>query len=109
MSSKFVKPRRVEVSFITYNAQYGLYSYVGTNVMFNRGGRIHKLVNIMSAWAGLLNRPIPDIMPLLVSGAVWFIAMVYVFINETKEIIATVRSSRERWWKAIWEDYVAVW
>merc|ERR1712194_121655 len=43
------------------------------------------------------------------AGTVWLLLLVYVLVNETKEIIMTVKVSKDRFYKAIWEDYVAVW
>ncbi len=45
---------KVEISFVTYNPQYGLYSFAGANFFFNRGGHIHKLVLVKSSFAHLI-------------------------------------------------------
>jgi len=40
---------------------------------------------------------------------IWVGAILYVMVLETKEIINLVRNSRERWYQAIWNDYVGLW
>ena len=100
---------RVEIAFIMFNPVYGMYTYVGTNFIFNRGGHIHKLINCMSVWADPLTLPFLDALPTYIAGFVWVASLIYVVFGEIREMIQIIRSSHERFYKAIWEDYIAIW
>jgi hypothetical protein len=100
---------RVELAMVLFNPQYGLYSYVGVNLFFNRGGSILKFVNIMSAWADLQSAPLHEQAVVYIAAILWLGALVYVFIGESREVISTIRSSKQRWYKALRNDYVGVW
>lgn len=101
--------RRIEVSFLVYNPTYGLYSYVGVNFFFNRGGAIHKLVHIMSVWADVNLHSLQDRATIYVSALLWVGALAYVFINESKEVVSVVRHSKKRWHRAILDEYMGPW
>lgn len=101
--------RRLEIAFITYNAQYGIYSYVGTNLFFNRGGHIHKHVNIMSAWADLFARPIVEFLPTVVAGSLWGIMLLKITLSELHELVSVMRSAHTSCWRALREDYLGFW
>lgn len=100
---------RVEVAFVILNPSYGMYTYVGVNFFFNRGGHIHKFINCMSAWADPSAAPFSEQLPTLIADGIWLLAILYVMIVESKEILGLVRNSKDRWYRTIWNDYVGVW
>jgi hypothetical protein len=100
---------QVEIAFIVFNPQHGLYSYAGVNFMFNRGGHIYKLINVRSAWAQLLQRSLLKNIVLVVADATWLVMCLYVIVNEFKDIIGVINSSDKRWFVSIAEDYLKFW
>jgi hypothetical protein len=94
---------------VVFNPIYGLYTYVGVNFFFNRGGHIHKFINVMSAWADPTAQPLLSQLPMWIADAIWVLANLYVVTMESKELIHLVRHSKERCYKAIWDEYVSVW
>jgi hypothetical protein len=100
---------RVELTFVVYNVVYGLYSYVGINFFFNRGGEIKKFTNIMSVWADLSKESVGTIISFYGAASIWLFALFYVFIAEVKEMWTVVRTSTDRCYSAIWNDYLAPW
>lgn len=100
---------RVEISFVSYNPQYGLYSYASVNFFFNRGGHIHKFVNIMSAFADPLTAPLVELIPMITADAIWLGSLSYVLLSELKEVVTVVRSSKERCYRSIAFDYLGLW
>jgi len=100
---------RVEITFIVYNPNYGLYSFIGTNFFFNRGGGIHKYINAMSAWADPMAAPLTDMIPMFLADFVWLGLLMYVLYNEMMDIVQVVRASKAKWWRSIKNDYLAIW
>jgi hypothetical protein len=100
---------RLEAAFIIFNPAYGLYTYVGVNFFFNRGGHIHKFINVMSAWSDPTASPVAEQIPTWIADILWCGALAYVMVTESKEIVNLVRNSKERWYRTIWDDYVDIW
>jgi hypothetical protein len=100
---------RVEVGFVVLNPAYGMYTYVGVNFFFNRGGHIYKFINSMSAWADPNVAPLSEQLPVWIADILWSGACLYVMKNEGAEIINLVRTSRTRWYKTIYDDYLGLW
>jgi len=101
--------RKVEVTFITYNPHYGMYTRVGTNFMFNRGGHIHKLISVLSCWSNPFDRPLDELVVLLLSGGLWILCTVYSFICESRELFNVFRKANDGCFKALKEDYIGFW
>lgn len=100
---------RVEISFVIYNAQYGLYSMALINFWFSRTGQIHKLVDIKTSWAGLLVRDYGDLAAVALSGVIWLFSIVYVAHSEAKEIIDLLRTKRKPWYLVVTDHYIGFW
>mmetsp|Transcript_15519 Transcript_15519/g.24574 ORF Transcript_15519/g.24574 Transcript_15519/m.24574 type:complete len:870 (-) Transcript_15519:59-2668(-) len=100
---------RVETSFVVFNPVYGLYTYVGVNFFFNRGGAIYKFINVMSFWADETAKPILEQLPMWLADLFWVCANLYVMVTESKEIFGLIRVSKQRFYKTLWEDYFSVW
>jgi len=101
--------KRVEISFILYNAQYGLYAMATVNFWFSRTGHIHKQVNVRTSWAGLMVRDYNDLIIVVLSGVVWILSCMYVFRSEAKEIVDLVRAKKKPWYLTIADDYIGFW
>lgn len=101
---------RVEISFLVYNAQYGLYCMAGVNLWFNRAGQIHKLVDVRSAWASMWLRPSDTVLVMIIADAIWLLCLLYTLRVEGIEIISLVYKRRGTpWYIVIAEDYVGFW
>lgn len=100
---------RVEISFILFNPQYGIYSAIGVNFFFNRAGHIHKFVSVQSAWADPFSQPMAHLAFMLFADAVWLLSLLYVLIGETREVISVIRGSKDRFYKSLWDDYIGIW
>eukprot|EP00930_Biecheleria_cincta_P082567 TRINITY_DN72282_c0_g1_i1.p1 TRINITY_DN72282_c0_g1~~TRINITY_DN72282_c0_g1_i1.p1 ORF type:complete len:897 (+),score=169.91 TRINITY_DN72282_c0_g1_i1:58-2691(+) len=100
---------RVEISTIIYNPQYGLYTYVAINFMFNRGGHIYKFVHCMSNYANPLMRSTGELVSTGVAAFLWVGALLYVSLSELKEILSIVRASGRGCLKALKDEYLGVW
>lgn len=100
---------RVQVGFIMYNFEYGLYSYVTCDWFFNRGGKIHKMIHVQSSWASLFTGTFWEVAVMLACDFIWLLALTYILVGEIKEVIRTVHSSKERWYSTLWNDYVGFW
>lgn len=103
------RTQRVEVSFIVYNAQYGIYAMAGVNFWFNRGGHIYKIINVRSAWAGILTRTPEDLAIMLLADIVWLCAVLFVCRTELRELVEMVRSKQKVWYKTLADDYLSFW
>mmetsp|Transcript_148981 Transcript_148981/g.263435 ORF Transcript_148981/g.263435 Transcript_148981/m.263435 type:complete len:869 (+) Transcript_148981:62-2668(+) len=101
--------RRVEAAFVVFNPVYGLYTYVGCNFFFNRGGHIHKFINCMSVWADPQASPLGEQIPAWIMNVLWLGAITYVVVVEVKDIINLIRNANTRWYKTIWNEYVGLW
>jgi hypothetical protein len=101
--------QRVEIAFVTYNAEYGLLSLTSVSFFFNRGGKIHKFAHVQSSWADHFAGAFFDVVPMLLCDAIWLFLLGYVFVSEVKEIIRIVRASKDYFWRAIREDYLGMW
>jgi len=101
--------KRIEISFVIYNPQFGLYGSVGINFFFNRAGHIHKLINVRSSWAGVAVLPMSKAVWFSLSGLVWTMSVLYVMSSELKEIIELVRSKRKPWYQTVGDDYLGFW
>eukprot|EP00927_Polykrikos_kofoidii_P019341 TRINITY_DN19030_c0_g1_i1.p1 TRINITY_DN19030_c0_g1~~TRINITY_DN19030_c0_g1_i1.p1 ORF type:complete len:860 (-),score=125.80 TRINITY_DN19030_c0_g1_i1:263-2842(-) len=100
---------RLEVSMIVYNPQYGMYTFVGINFLFARGGRIHKFTSLMSTWADMSAASAEEKLTILISLSLWICALLYVFVGETREMLTVVQQSRDRWWRSLSRNYVGIW
>lgn len=100
---------RAEAAFVIFNPVYGLYTYVGCNFFFNRGGHIHKFINVMSAWSDPNSKPMEERIVPLMWDCIWVTALLYVVVCEVKEIYFLIKYSRERWWKTLKTDYLGMW
>eukprot|EP00928_Gymnodinium_smaydae_P034656 TRINITY_DN24510_c0_g1_i1.p1 TRINITY_DN24510_c0_g1~~TRINITY_DN24510_c0_g1_i1.p1 ORF type:complete len:927 (-),score=195.22 TRINITY_DN24510_c0_g1_i1:129-2909(-) len=100
---------RVEISFLLYNAQYGLYSMAGVNFFFNRAGFISKLVHMRSAWAGVETRSTEDFVIIIIADIVWICSIMNVLRAELVELIGLIRSKNKRWYETISDDYMGFW
>eukprot|EP00927_Polykrikos_kofoidii_P019342 TRINITY_DN19030_c0_g1_i2.p1 TRINITY_DN19030_c0_g1~~TRINITY_DN19030_c0_g1_i2.p1 ORF type:complete len:866 (-),score=138.98 TRINITY_DN19030_c0_g1_i2:486-3083(-) len=100
---------RLEVSMIVYNPQYGMYTFVGVNFLFARGGRIHKFTNLMSTWADMSAASAEEKLTILISLSLWVCALLYVLVCETREMLTVVRQSQDRWWRSLSRNYVGIW
>jgi len=100
---------RIEIGLILYNFQYGLYSYVTTNMFFNRGGHIHKLVHVQSSWANAFTGTLAEIVIMLICDIIWILALTYILVQEVKEVIRVVQFSQERWYKSLKNEYLSMW
>jgi hypothetical protein len=101
--------QRIEIGFVSYNYEYGLISLVTANFFFNRAGQISKLVHVQSSWAQPFGGKFFTVAAMLFCDFVYLAALGKVFVAEVKEIIKTIQSSKESWYKAVYEDYVAFW
>eukprot|EP00746_Dinoflagellata_sp_MGD_P152328 gnl/MRDRNA2_/MRDRNA2_83580_c0_seq3.p1 gnl/MRDRNA2_/MRDRNA2_83580_c0~~gnl/MRDRNA2_/MRDRNA2_83580_c0_seq3.p1 ORF type:complete len:863 (+),score=149.05 gnl/MRDRNA2_/MRDRNA2_83580_c0_seq3:151-2739(+) len=101
--------QRIEISMLTYNPEYGLISMVQVNFFLDRGGFLHKFVNIQSAWVDIFQSPLEEVAVMLTCDFVWLGCLLYVFVSETREIIGVVRSTKSKWYVAIKEDYLGFW
>jgi len=102
--------RRVEISFMLYNAQYGLYCMAGINFWFNRAGQIHKVVNVRSSWAGMAYRKLADLVPMVIADFVWIASIVYVCKGEIGEVRDVIMFNNHKpWYSAIVDSYVGFW
>jgi hypothetical protein len=100
---------RIEIGFVVYNPSHGLYSNAGVNFWFNRGGHIHKLINIRSAWSSLFSRSVGAIVLMLLADIIWLLMVLYVVANEGREIFNMIRAKFKPWYITIAEDYLAFW
>jgi len=101
--------QRIEISFVSFNAQYGIYSMTVVNFWFNRAGHIHKFVNIRSTWAGLGVRDTSVLVVFLGSGMLWMFASLYVFRTEGWEIVDQIRRKHKPWYLTLMDDYLSFW
>lgn len=101
--------QRVEVAFVSYNAEYGLMSLTTVTLFFSRGGRIHKFVHVQSSWADHFAGPFFDVVPMVMCDVLWVLLLLYVFINELREIVRVIRNSKDWFWKSIRDDYIDHW
>jgi len=101
--------QRVEVAFVMFNFEYGLYSLVSANFFFNRGGRISKLVHVQSSWASQFSGSFWYVAVMIACDLVWVLSLTYILFGELKEIVHVIHTTKERWYKAVWNDYVAFW
>ncbi|CAE8736463.1 unnamed protein product, partial [Polarella glacialis] len=100
---------RVTINFVTYNAQYGLYTYNSINFIFNRGGHIYKFGNFMSAFADPFPRPLGDMITTFIAGALWIGCLLHVLYCETKDVVKVIRSAKSQCLKALRDDNLGVW
>eukprot|EP00913_Durusdinium_trenchii_P004019 g3722.t1 len=96
---------RVEISMVVYNAQYGSYTYVSVNFMFNRGGHIHSFIHCLSAFVNPFLRPGPELALTLVAATLWIGALLYALAAELTEIRGAIRNSNAGLRKALWEEH----
>jgi len=101
--------QRIEIGFVSYNAEYGLLSLSTVNFFFSRGGRIHKFVFCQSVWLNQYAGYYMEVGIMVLCDAVWMFILTQVFFSEVLEMVAVVRASTARWYKSIWQDYVAFW
>lgn len=97
---------RVEISMVVYNPQYGSYTYVSVNFMFNRGGHVHSFIHCLSAFVNPFLRTGSELVVTSVAALLWIGALVYAAVGEILEIVSTIRNSNAGVLKAIREDYI---
>ncbi|CAJ1350550.1 unnamed protein product, partial [Effrenium voratum] len=97
---------RVEISMVLFNPQYGSYTYVSINFVFNRGGHVYAFIHCLSAFVDFFMRPVSELAITFIAALIWFGALAYATLGETQEIISTVRNSNRGFWRAIRDDYV---
>merc|ERR1719183_1496183 len=95
------RTQRVEIAFVSYNAEYGLLSLTTVTLFFSRGGMIHKYVHVQSSWADHFAGDILDVIAMVMCDVTWVSLLIYVFVNEVREIIRTIRSSKDYFWRAL--------
>mmetsp|Transcript_73367 Transcript_73367/g.203659 ORF Transcript_73367/g.203659 Transcript_73367/m.203659 type:complete len:903 (+) Transcript_73367:149-2857(+) len=100
---------RIEISFASYNPNYGLMSLTGVNFFFNRGGFISKRVEVMSSWMDPWSRPLPLLLFMLACDACWIGLLLYIFVLEVKEVVGIIRGAGNEWFTAIMNDYLHFW
>lgn len=103
------RTQRVEIGFVTFNAEYGLMSLTTVTLFFSRGGMIHKFVHVQSSWADHFAGSFLDVFPMVMCDAIWLFLLGYLFVNEVKEVAKTIRSSKDYFWKAVYDDYLELW
>jgi hypothetical protein len=103
------RTQRVEIAFVSYNAEYGLLSLTSVTLFFSRGGKIHKFVHVQSSWANQFGGGIFEVVPMVMCDITWITLLGYLFIGEMKEIIKTIRGSKERFWRALRDEYLDHW
>lgn len=101
--------QRIEISFTTYNAHYGMYNLASINFWFNRAGRIFKLVVVRSSWAGLRVRDPFTLAIISVAGILWILSCLYVTRIELTDIVTMIRSSKKLWYYTLADDYLGFW
>jgi hypothetical protein len=101
--------QRIEIAFVSYNSEYGLISLVASNFFFNRGGLISKLVHVQSSWANPFGNKFFTVLAMLLCDFIYLAALGKVLVAEVKEIIKVIKSSKQSWYKAVQEDYIAFW
>lgn len=100
---------RVEIAYIQYNFEYGLYSAVTVNFFFNRGGMIHKLTHVRSVWADSFHGTFWELALMISCDCIWVFSLTYILIQEVKEVIRVVQVSKFQWYTSLYEDYLAFW
>jgi len=100
---------RAEISFLLYNAQYGVHCEATVNFWFNRAGHIHKRIHVRSAWAGVEVRDVGTLFLMFTAAFIWAISNVYVLRLEAREIIDAVWNSKKAWYLTIIDDYIGFW
>lgn len=100
---------RVEISFVCFNAQYGLHMLIGVNFFFNRAGHMYKFVNAQSAWGDPFAQPLGEVILMLLADFIWIVSNLKVLIGESQEVFSVIRSSKERWYKSLQDDYLGPW
>lgn len=100
---------RLEVAFLVYNAQYGVYSLAQCNFWFNRAGYIHKIINVRSSWAGVILRETSHLVIMVIADIVWVLLCFYVVMSEARQIISMVRSKKQAWYITVIDDYLGFW
>ncbi|CAE7910488.1 pkd-2, partial [Symbiodinium sp. KB8] len=100
---------RVEVSYVVFNAQYGLYTYVSINFLFNRGGHVYRFTDMISCFQDPLRTSMGNSIPTAIAIAIWAVLQVKLLIDEIRDAIRTVRSSKHGIWRGLLRDYLHFW
>ena len=100
---------RIEISMLLFNAQYGAYTYVSVNFMLNRGGHIHAFMHCLSAFVSPFLRPFSELVLTIIAAILWIAALLYAAVAEIWEMIHTVRHSSNRFYRALWQEYLGFW
>eukprot|EP00930_Biecheleria_cincta_P045279 TRINITY_DN31210_c0_g1_i1.p1 TRINITY_DN31210_c0_g1~~TRINITY_DN31210_c0_g1_i1.p1 ORF type:complete len:927 (-),score=178.82 TRINITY_DN31210_c0_g1_i1:78-2858(-) len=101
--------QRIEISFTTYNAHYGMYNLASINFWFNRAGSVHKMVVVRSSWAGLGVRDPSTLAVISAAGITWILSCLYVTRIELIDIVTMIRSSKKLWYYTLADDYLGFW
>ena len=101
--------QRVEIAIMAYNQNYGLLSRISVNFFFNRGGRIHQLLDVQSGRLNNFSGNILTIGFMILCDALWIFGWMKLLMAEAKEMVNVISSSNETWWKALLWEYLAFW
>lgn len=101
--------QRVEIAIVAYNQHYGLLSRVSVNFFFNRGGRIHQLLDVQSGRLNNFSGNILTIGFMILCDVLWIFGWTKLLAAEAKEMVNVISSSNETWWKALLWEYLAFW
>lgn len=101
--------QRIELAWVQFNWEYGLYSLVTVNLFFNRGGRIYKLIHVQSAWASQFTGSWSDLVVMISCDIIWLLSLCYIMVGEVKEVIHVVQTTKDRWYRALLQDYLQFW
>lgn len=101
--------QRVEIAVVAYNQNYGLLSLVSVNFFFNRGGRIHQLLDVQS---GRLNNFFGNVLTMgfmITCDVLWILGWLKLLMTEAREMLNIISESQEKWWRALWFEYLGFW
>ncbi|OLP95737.1 Polycystin-2 [Symbiodinium microadriaticum] len=101
--------RRVEVSTVAYNQNFGLVSLVSVNFFINKAGHVHKLLDVQSARIDPYVGYLLSVFIMVSCDILWLIGLLKLLLNEVQDIVNTITGSQQTWWKALLFEYLAFW
>ncbi|CAE7155511.1 PKD2 [Symbiodinium pilosum] len=101
--------RRVEVSTVAYNQNYGLLSFVSVNFFINKGGHVYTLLDVQSARIDPYVGYLLSVFIMVLCDILWLIGLLKLLFNEVQDIVNTITGSQSVWWKALLFEYFAFW
>ncbi|CAE7436604.1 pkd2 [Symbiodinium natans] len=101
--------RRVEVSTVAYNQNYGLLSFVSVNFFINKGGQVHKLLDVQSARIDPYVGYLLSVFIMFLCDILWLIGLLKLLLYEVQDIVNTITGSQQVWWRALLFEYLAFW